>query len=68
MPWLDKLGGLAACGRFLGRHLQVWRSAWQAENQRAPEQSPQGRAVEFLPAVLEIERTPPSPSAGPSSG
>ena len=61
MPWLDKLGGLAACGRFLGRHLQVWRSAWQAENQRGPEQSPQGRAVEFLPEVLEIERTPPSP-------
>ncbi|CAI4031423.1 putative Leukotoxin secretion protein D [Nitrospira tepida] len=53
----------------ISRHLRVWLAAWRAETEspkRAVHSSRAstrafGRAVEFLPAVLEIEQTPPSP-------
>lgn len=43
------------------RHLAVWCAAWQAEASRPAGAVPSGQAVEFLPAVLEIQETPPSP-------
>lgn len=47
--------------RNLRRHLAVWRAAWQAEANRPVGAVPSAQAVEFLPAVLEIQETPPSP-------
>jgi hemolysin D len=47
--------------RSLSRHLTVWRAAWQDETLNALGTAPNGRAVEFLPAVLEIQHAPPSP-------
>jgi membrane fusion protein, hemolysin D len=47
--------------RILSRHLAVWRAAWQFETAKPFAAIPQGRAVEFLPAVLEIQDAPPSP-------
>src|SRR5690348_7883383 len=43
------------------RHLTVWGAAWQEERARPLGAVPSGRAVEFLPAVLEIQEAPPSP-------
>jgi hemolysin D len=43
----------------LRNQLAVWRAAWKAEAGR-PSTS-MGRAVEFLPAALEIQDAPPSP-------
>lgn len=45
----------------MARHLTVWRAAWQADTTRPLAPAPSGRAVEFLPAVLEIQDAPPSP-------
>ena len=45
----------------LGRHLQVWRMALRHHKQQKDRPRPDGLAVEFLPAVLEIQETPPSP-------
>jgi hemolysin D len=47
--------------RSLSRHLTVWRAAWRDETVNALETAPNGRAVEFLPAVLEVQHAPPSP-------
>ncbi len=43
------------------RHFTIWRAAWQAEAGAQIGTVPSGRAVEFLPAVLEIQQAPPSP-------
>ncbi len=43
------------------RHFTVWRTAWTEEKGRKPSLLPQGKEVEFLPAVLEIQHAPPSP-------
>lgn len=46
----------------IGRHWTVWKAAWQAESHRPPGSAAFGtRATEFLPAVLEIQQSPPSP-------
>lgn len=45
----------------LRRHLIVWRAAWREEASRPLNAGPSGKAVEFLPAVLEIQESPPSP-------
>lgn len=45
----------------LWRHVSVWRAAWQGEAERPLGAVPSGQAVEFLPAVLEIQEAPPSP-------
>ena len=45
----------------VGRHLQVWRMALSHHKQQKDRPRPDGLAVEFLPAVLEIQETPPSP-------
>ena len=43
------------------RHVAAWRAAWQSERATPLAVVPGGRAVEFLPAVLEIQDAPPSP-------
>lgn len=43
------------------RHVAAWRAAWQIERATPLAVVPGGRAVEFLPAVLEIQDAPPSP-------
>ncbi len=43
------------------RHMAAWRAAWQIERATPVGVLPGGRAVEFLPAVLEIQDAPPSP-------
>ena len=47
------------------RHWAVWKAAWQAEKGSGTLGSgfltPSARAAEFLPAVLEIQQSPPSP-------
>ena len=47
--------------RIMSRHLGVWRAAWQLEQAKPLAVVPRGKAVEFLPAVLEIQDAPPSP-------
>ena len=60
MPSLKAPRGFGWLGG-IGRHWEVWRSAWR-EEQTAPRLAgPQGQEVEFLPAVLEIQLAPPSP-------
>ena len=45
-----------------GRHWTVWKTAWQAESRRQGLSGDTSRqAIEFLPAVLEIQQIPPSP-------
>jgi hemolysin D len=45
----------------LTRHWLVWRAAWQAEPDQPKDSTREGRATEFLPAVLEVQQAPPSP-------
>ncbi len=45
----------------LSRHWSIWRAAWKAERGQPLGWAPEGRSTEFLPAVLEIQQTPPSP-------
>jgi len=51
----------------MARHWAVWKAAWQAERGKGPGTlgsgflTPSSRAAEFLPAVLEIQQSPPSP-------
>src|SRR5689334_7019658 len=47
--------------RTMIRHLAVWRAAYRMEAANSAGLLPSGQAVEFLPAVLEIEHAPPSP-------
>ena len=56
--------GRVSRARFLGaisRHWNVWRTAWQEQKRQEPITIPQGKELEFLPAVLEIQESPPSP-------
>lgn len=46
---------------YFSRHLTVWRDSWRMEKARPCAAVPNGKAVEFLPAVLEIQDAPPSP-------
>lgn len=45
----------------VARHIEVWRTAWQEQKCQEPVTVPQGKELEFLPAVLEIQESPPSP-------
>lgn len=45
----------------LSRHWEIWRSAWQEQRRLGPVKALKGREAEFLPAVLEIQDSPPSP-------
>ncbi len=43
------------------RHIEAWRTAWQEQKRQEPITVPKGKELEFLPAVLEIQESPPSP-------
>src|SRR5574338_1555268 len=43
------------------RHIVLWRTAWQLQSAQSIRDITRGKAVEFLPAVLEIQDSPPSP-------
>jgi hemolysin D len=45
----------------VARHWAVWKAAWQAERGVPLGAVAGGRVAEFLPAVLEIQQSPPSP-------
>lgn len=47
--------------RALARYVSVWRAARQAESRGVGNAAYAGKALEFLPAVLEIQDSPPSP-------
>jgi hemolysin D len=51
MQWLDSIT----------RHWDVWRTAWDEQRHQRPAAAPRRREAEFLPAVLEIQDSPPSP-------
>lgn len=51
-PWMESLR----------RHVDVWRISWEAAKRETPLARPQGKELEFLPAVLEIQESPPSPA------
>lgn len=44
------------------RHLDVWRISWKDAKREAPLRRAQGKELEFLPAVVELQETPPSPA------
>lgn len=46
----------------VARHIEVWRSAWTEQKRQEPVIVPKGRELEFLPAVLELQESPPSPA------
>lgn len=46
----------------LKRHLSIWRLSWEEARRETPMRRPQGRELEFLPAVVELQETPPSPA------
>lgn len=51
----------AGLSHGVARHLAVWRAAWREERLREPGAARSRREAEFLPAVLEIQESPPSP-------
>lgn len=65
--------GLRQITGYLDRRTMTWRSnierhittfliAWEETKREEPIQVPKGRELEFLPAVLEIQESPPSPA------
>lgn len=46
----------------LERHATTFRIAWEEARREEPVIVPKGRELEFLPAVLEIQESPPSPA------
>lgn len=46
----------------IARHVEVWRSAWSEQKRMEPVIVPKGKELEFMPAVLEIQDSPPSPA------
>ena len=45
----------------LQHHLTAWQIAWDAAKREEPLAVPKGKELEFLPAVLEVQESPPSP-------
>jgi len=45
----------------VARHWAVWKAAWQAEHGAPLGAVASGRTAEFLPAMLEVQQSPPSP-------
>jgi len=48
--------------RSVSGHAGVFRRAWQEQKNQAPLVRLQGKELEFLPAVLELQESPPSPA------
>lgn len=44
------------------RHIEIWRISWEEAKRETPIRRPQGKEVAFLPAVIEVQETPPSPA------
>lgn len=44
------------------RHIEIWRISWEEAKREAPIRKLQGKELAFLPAVLEVQETPPSPA------
>lgn len=42
-------------------HLTAWQIAWGAAKREEPIAAPKGKELEFFPAVLEVQESPPSP-------
>jgi len=52
-------------GNFFGgakRHIAVWRISWEEARREEPVRRLQPQELEFLPAVIEVQETPPSPA------
>jgi hemolysin D len=45
----------------INRHIDVWRISWQELKREAPIRRAQGKEIEFLPAVIELQETAASP-------
>lgn len=43
-------------------HIDAWRNAWHDEQRKQHARKPESAGLEFLPAVLEIQESPPSPA------
>ncbi len=54
-------GGGKGSPATLSRHLDVWRGAWLEQQKAARGLALSAKEAEFLPAVLEIQESPPSP-------
>ena len=52
---------VAVVCEYAKRHIEVWRTAWEEEKRQPPVAAPRGREIEFLPAALEVQESPPSP-------
>ncbi len=52
----------------IARHLDAWRTAWSDAKREEPIPAPQGKELEFLPAVLELQETPASPAGRVTGG
>jgi hemolysin D len=67
VPALARFGKLVSDKTFVFRqqidhHVTAWRIAWNEAKREEPVKVPQGKELEFLPAVIEIQETPPSPA------
>jgi len=47
--------------QIVSRYVEVWKASREDERRQPSRIVPQGKAAEFLPAVLEIQDAPPSP-------
>ena len=45
----------------IDHHVTAWRIAWAEAKREEPTAIPKGKELEFLPAVLEVQESPPSP-------
>ena len=66
MPLSDRktaIGRAVRAGFFgaVARHWNAWRIAWEEQKRQEPVSVARGRELEFLPAVIEIQESPPSP-------
>lgn len=48
--------------RGVMRHIAVWRTSWEQAKREQPVRRLQPHEREFLPAVIEVQETPPSPA------
>lgn len=44
------------------RHFEIWRISWEEAKREEPVRRLQPRELEFLPAVVELQESPPSPA------
>ncbi len=44
------------------RHLEIWCISWEEAKREEPVRRLQPKELEFLPAVIEVQETPPSPA------